>query len=367
MYITPDSYQISRELFIKDLPNIKNLFPEAIHKSIPIPDSSDLTIDLISCEGTKAENLIFLTTGLHGIEGFIGSILLQLFIKEFLPLLDPTRTGILLVHCINPSGMQRHYRTNRENVDLNRNFVPDFAKMKGNNPDYKFMDKFLNPKFPVRSELATKTAFIFQTLKWLVLAGSSRVRNAALMGQYEDQAGMYFGGREIQAETKIMMGIIDKWITRFEKTIHLDMHSGYGSRYKMTLVQATSEPLTSAEARQLFNIPSVASSNSEEFYKMNGEMCDYIHKVARDSNRTVYSAAFEFGTYGDGILQEARSLLTTIVANQFIGFSASPSNRLWVESDYQELYFPSESTWLEKSIQNGRQAFYGILHAKGLI
>jgi hypothetical protein len=263
--------------------------------------------------------------------------------------------------------MQRRYRTNIENVDLNRNFILDFAKMKGINPDYVFMDKFLNPKYPIRTELATKSAFIFRALKWLVLAGESRVRNAALMGQYEDPSGMYFGGNELQPETRIVMGIIDNWIPRFEKTLHLDMHSGYGSRYQMTLVQAASEPMTSKEARTRFNLPNVAASNADEFYKMNGEMCEYIYKVARDTNKTAYSAAFEFGTYGDGLIQGAKSLLTTILGNQLIQFNASSSNRFWVERDYIELYFPSEKVWLEKSLVNGRQAFNGILRAKGLI
>ena len=367
MYITPDSYNHSREIFLKDLPRINNFLPKVQHTSFRISETDDLTIDLILSNPELHENLLFLTTGLHGIEGFLGSIMMQLFINEFLPHLDPEKTGILLVHCINPSGMHRHYRTNQSNVDLNRNFISDFSAMKRSNPDYQKMDGYFNPKKPVKSEWLTKFEFIFQTLKWLFRVGPDGVRNAALMGQYNDPSGMYFGGYDLQPETKILMGIIQSWIPIYEKTLHLDMHTGYGPRFQMTLVQAVSESMTSIDAQNLFNVPNVAASTPEEFYKMNGEMSDFIYKLGKENNRKVYSAAFEFGTYGEGILQGARSLLTTIAGNQLTQFNASHRNRCWVEKDYKELYFPSENKWLEKAIINGRQAFYGILNAEGLI
>jgi len=367
MYTPPESYKQSREIFLKDLSQIKNLWPGALHTKYPVSKSDDLTIDLISSSSKYPENLFFLSTGLHGIEGYLGSIMMQLFIEEFLPRFDPNRTGILLIHCINPSGMERRYRTNDANVDLNRNFVSDFSIMKGSNPDYPKMDGFFNPKYPIRSEAATKLAYVLQTLKWLLLTSPDRIRNAALLGQYDAPTGMYFGGHDLQPETRIIMGIIQDWIPRFEKTLHLDIHTGYGPRFQMTLVQAFSELMSSVETQVKFNIPRVAASNPEEFYKMNGEMSDYIYKVARESDRSVYSAAFEFGTYGEGIIQGARSLLTTIVGNQMKQYYSSPKNRFWVERDYGELYFPSKKEWLEKAIENGRQAFKGILEAKGFI
>ncbi|OGN75205.1 MAG: hypothetical protein A2X25_04230 [Chloroflexi bacterium GWB2_49_20] len=313
------------------------------------------------------EKLLFLTTGLHGIEGYLGSIMLQLFVDEFLPHIDPAKTGILLVHCINPSGMHRRYRTNLSNVDLNRNFISDFSNMKETNPDYSKLDTFFNPKTPIRSEGLTKFLYIFQTLKWLALFGSARIREAALMGQYFDPIGMYFGGQEYQPETKCMMNLIQEWIPRFQKTIHIDVHTGYGPRHQMTLVQTPLEPMSSQKAQSRFGVPLVAATNPEEFYQIHGEMADYIYDVANQTNRKVYSAAFEFGTYGDGLIAGARSLLTSIVGNQLLNLETHSQYRTWIERDYEELYFPSEKGWLDTAINNGRQAFYGILKAEGFI
>jgi len=368
MYITPVSYQQSRELFLKDLYAIKSRWSSAEHSSLVVSEKDNLTIDWISANAVQTpEKLFFLSTGLHGIEGYLGSIMLQLFVNEFMLLLDPNKVGILLVHCINPSGMERRYRTNSANVDLNRNFIDNFTEMRNTNPDYPRLEKFFNPKSPIKSEGLTKFLYIFQTLKWLALFGPGRVREAALMGQYFDPSGMYFGGLDHQAETKCMMQLIKDWIPHYQRTLHLDMHTGYGPRYKMTLVQTPTETMTSKDAQIRFNIPRVAATNPEEFYQINGEMADYIYKEAKRSNRKVYSAAFEFGTYGEGILQGARSLLTTIAANQLLNNQSPHNSKYWVKRDYDELYFPSEPAWLEAAINNGRRAFSGILEAEGYI
>lgn len=368
MYLTPDSYQHSRDLFLKDLNTVKSHWQSTEHSSFVVSEEENLTIDWISAKAIQTpEKLFFLTTGLHGIEGYLGSIMLQLFVNEFMLLMDPLKLGILLVHCINPSGMKKRYRTNSANVDLNRNFIGDFAEMRNINPDYPRLDPFFNPKSRIKSEGITKFLYVFHTLKWLALLGPSRVREAALMGQYFKPSGMYFGGSEHQAETKCMMKLIHDWIPSHQRTLHLDMHTGYGPRNQMTIVQTPTEPMTSKEAQVRFKVPLVAATNPEEFYQIHGEMADYIYLVANRSNRKIYSAAFEFGTYGNGLLQGARSLLTTITANQLFNYQTSLNSIHWISRDYDELYFPSEPTWLDAAIKNGRQAFKGILEAEGFI
>jgi hypothetical protein len=368
MYITPNSFKHSRDLFRKELAGIQLVWPSAIISSYSVSQEDDLTIDFISSDPVnEPEKLIFLSTGLHGIEGYIGSIMLQLFINEFLTRIDPTNTGILLIHCINPTGMQRHYRTNRENVDLNRNFFADFSIKDRVNLDYVKLKSLLNPQSPVKSEWITKSSFAIKLLFMLAKFGYARIRDAAVMGQYRDSRGMYFGGQKYQPETEFMFKLAQDWIPRYQKTIHLDMHSGYGPRYGLTLVQTPDEEMSSQEAKKHFGIPLVASTNPEEFYPILGEMSSYFYSIAKSADRKIYSAAFEFGTYGDNPLDGARSLLTTIIGNQVLFNKTSPKNLTWVKRDYDELYFPSESAWLDSAIISGRHSFEGILKAEGFI
>ncbi|MHC1782467.1 MAG: hypothetical protein AB9891_06855 [Anaerolineaceae bacterium] len=70
-----------------------------------------------------------------------------------------------------------------------------------------------------------------------------------------------------------------------------------------------------------------------------------------------FGATCEFGTFGDSILQAARSLRITILKNQARQHGAGPREAAWVEREYRELYLPSEPTWLESALSDGRRTF----------
>ncbi|MFC2064492.1 M14 family metallopeptidase [Chloroflexota bacterium] len=368
LYIKPESYNQSRDLFIQSLESIREIWPQAAHSSFLISEADNLTIDWISSKPIeKYDKLFFFTTGIHGIEGFFGSIMLQLFHDEFMNKFDPNTTGLVIIHCINPYGMSRRYRTNQNNVDLNRNFIMNFPAMLSSNDDYLTLNPLLNPNIPVQSSTKTISRFIFDTIRLLLKMGAGRIREAALKGQYSIQNGISFGGTELQSETQCIMKLVDEWLPQFEKSLHIDIHTGYGPRYEMTLVQSSSETMSSDQARKKFNLQRIASTNPEEFYTIQGEMADYFYQKGFQTNRSIYSAAFEFGTYGVGIINEVRSLLTTIAANQLLIHGSSVNNSKWVVDAYSELYFPSEANWLSRALANGRKAFQSILSTEGYI
>ncbi|MBY0371603.1 M14 family metallopeptidase, partial [bacterium] len=64
------------------------------------PDQdNDLTID--SCliqPRVRRDRLVVLVSGVHGVEGPVGSAVQSLFLREILPQLDRERTGVLLIH-----------------------------------------------------------------------------------------------------------------------------------------------------------------------------------------------------------------------------------------------------------------------------
>jgi hypothetical protein len=69
----------------------------------------------------------------------------QRFIDKYLPRLDPRTTGLLLVHAINPWGMKHHRRVNADNIDLNRTFLWNQAFDPAFNPEYDFLNDYINP------------------------------------------------------------------------------------------------------------------------------------------------------------------------------------------------------------------------------
>jgi hypothetical protein len=166
------------------------------------------------------------------------------------------------------------------------------------------------------------------------------------------------------------MGLHRQALERYQGIVQVDMHTGYGPRYQMTVLISPINPLSSAEAMAKFGYPLVQKINADEFYKINGDMNDYFY-LLRDTefpNRTLFAGGFEFGTFGDSLFALIRSLRITILENQLRQFGAqSESIARAVRKEYEELFFPAEQRWREKALADGRQAFEGILSAYELL
>lgn len=367
MISVPTSYEAAREEFYNSLPIITNHWRDAQLTSHPLPDDPTLTTDIIHAHpGHKHERLLILTTGLHGIEGYIGAGVLRLFMNEYLRRLDPQTTGLLLVHAINPYGMQRRIRVNKHNVDLNRNFETQFETLHSLNPHYESLSDLLYQRHPLGHPLAEKTAFLWKVLKALP-RGIRHIRETTLMGQYRHQNGVYFGGFHNQHETLLVQQQVAGILHKYTHIVLLDMHTGYGPRWQMTLVNPPSQRMSSSETAMRYQFPRVAGTNPEEFYTIHGDMVEYFHKLVelRYPEKTIYAAAFEFGTYGDSLPASIRSLRSTVLENGLRHLGASKSGRRWIRREYDELFMPADKKWLEKAAMDARQAFNGILAAEG--
>ena len=71
--------------------------------SYAIDEDDGLYIDSFYLPSTgEKTNLIVLTTGVHGMEGYIGAAMLDVFFAEVYPTLDQETTGVLVVANVNP-------------------------------------------------------------------------------------------------------------------------------------------------------------------------------------------------------------------------------------------------------------------------
>ncbi len=369
----PGSYQDSRTRFRAYLTRIRQRWPGAQFQSQSASDNEDLTIDWIEAKPIdRPEKLLVFTMGEHGVEGYVGSAMLHLFIEEYLTRLNPTNTGLLLVHAINAWGMKHWQRNNADNVDLNRNFIwsaagtaPQFDSSV--NPDYTQLNTFLNPTGPVGNIATSKAAFVFNLLGKLISPGARTLRAASLLGQYRYPQGIYYGGATLQPETQAMMALYDSGLRDYDQVVILDMHTGYGPRYQMTLVNSWLEPRSSTELAQRYAYPTVANATPSQFYRIEGDMIDYIYRLAGEkyAGKRLFATTFEFGTLGDSTLASLRSLQTLILANQMRWHGAPAEARRQIEADFRDLFFPQEAAWQEKAAADARQAFEGILGAEG--
>ena len=368
----PASYAASRARFCGYLARIQRAWPAARLVSRPLDPAEELTLDWIEAEPRQAhEKVILFTLGEHGIEGFVGSAMLELFVTEFLPALDPRTTGLVLMHALNPWGMAHHRRVNRSNVDLNRNFVWDETWIEpSSNPDYRQANWFLNPPHPVGSRLGAQFSYATGMAGVIARLGVRRFRQAVTLGQYAYHQGIYYGGNGPQEETCWAIDLYRQAAARYAQILLLDMHTGYGPRERMSLVNSVFEPRSSAELCQAFGYPDIAKTDPSEFYAIQGDMIDYLYTLVKNDapGRQLYAASFEFGTFGDSFTAGLRSVRGLILENQAFWHGANGASlRAWIDHEFGEMFFPQDPAWQVRAVQNARAAFQGILTAENFI
>ena len=373
-YAYSDSFYTSYDeirLHIKDV--VTNLRNEGINveaSEYAVDESDELYIDTIYLPSIREkENLIVLTTGVHGMEGYIGSVMLDVFFKEIYPTIDTEETGILVVANVNPYGMKYMRRYNENNVDLNRNFILDWTNFDlTSNKDYPEVKDFLQPKGKIGNALWHEVDFYLSLAKEALTKGADKVSDALLTGQYEYAQGVYYGGTGDEVSTSYLKGVFNDCLDgEYKNIVHIDIHSGYGPRYNMVIFNSVYETMNEVETKEAFGYDYVISYDSKSFYATTGDTTDYFYRLAESKNtdKELFSTCFEFGTIGDSFLDSILSLKYTVDENRQHWYPTE--NKITsevVKENYKELFYPTEKEWREKTVADFKQATLGVLNAK---
>jgi hypothetical protein len=365
----PSSYEDSRARFIRDFELLRPQWAESHLETHPLKTDPSLSIDYARAVPRKKENLVIITTAEHGIEGYVGSAMLKIFMDEFAPRLNPENTGLLLVHAINPWGMKNKRKVNENSVDLNRNFV--YGKFNTEiNPDFKILKYLFTPQRPVRSFFMESLSFWGRVIRAMLTSGISRVSTAALLGQHQTPKGFYYGGTQHEESAQVLMGLYRNALEEYDTVIQMDIHTGYGPRDQMSIIIPPVDPISSKEAAEKFKYPLVQKINPEEFYAISGDMGEYYYLLRNEEFplKKIFVCGFEFGTFGDSLPARIRSLRAMIFENQLNWHGAvNETSEQAIRHEFNELYFPADPQWREKALSDCRQATTGILSAFGLI
>lgn len=364
------SYETARDWFIGRQMEWGKRWTNVLHQSFPIPDHPELNIDAFWLEPVKKEKLVVVSTGEHGIEGYVGSTMARLFSEDFLPRLDPENTGVLIIHAINPWGMVHHRKVNEHGVDLNRNFILDGNFADNINPEFERNTWLLSPHRGL-GVMELELGWLVAKILWAATTqGVASLTKAALLGQYIDPNTMFYGGSRLEPEAEIVLELARHALKEYDRAVVFDQHTGYGPRYQMSLTVLPNEPLSSTEMQKNFNYPLVYKVNPEEFYAISGDMTEGLATAAKEGGggKIEFVTAFEFGTFGDGFMERVKSLLVMILESQnFVFPSKNPRTNAIVKKWFDELYFPTDLGWRKKALADGRQAFEGLLRYFGYI
>ncbi len=175
---------------------------------------------------------IVINTGMHGLEGFFGSAILNRWLDDDAVFLDKKfrrKFTIVFIHIVNAYGMKHLIRENENNVDLNRNFR-DWTIPPPLNRMYRFSHNLLTSK---------PGWFKFWRLlffKWC--HKNDGIWTAISRGQYEYPDGIFYGGAEAQPEYLVVQQIYDDIMSdpKTKSLLSIGLHTGIGEYKKPTVL-----------------------------------------------------------------------------------------------------------------------------------
>jgi len=262
----------------------------------PTNDGQPLTIDVAILPGTDPQRAVVVSSGLHGVEGFFGSAVQVAWLRALASGRSSNFNGsVVLVHALNPYGFHDCRRCDGENVDLNRNFLGPTERYAGMPDGYAELAPLLNPaSSPTRFD-----AFPVRALAAVCRHGLNKLKATTAVGQYEFPEGLFFGGRQPAASTKIVQSHVTNWIGDAVDVVHIDLHTGLGGHGRVTLllVESADAPGLAWYETHFGDDPIEPLAPSGGIaYAARGVMGSWLEGHFTDRNYRFLVA--EFGTYG---------------------------------------------------------------------
>ncbi|MCA9110161.1 MAG: DUF2817 domain-containing protein [Planctomycetaceae bacterium] len=306
--------------------------------------SDELTID-VAILGPDGAPALVTSSGLHGVEGFLGSAIQLARLHEFDSDAEKNIRWVF-IHAINPFGFARIRRFNEKNVDLNRNFLLDDFVYSGAPADYARLNRFLNPiTGPTRYE-----PYRLKAMWNIVRYGMDALKQSIAGGQYEYPRGIFYGGAEPSQAMEVIRSHCEQWIGSAQKVLHVDFHSGLGKygEYKLLLAEHTgSERCRWYES--VFGHDSVEATDAAAgiAYRASGPLGEWLQHHFSSRNYRFVTA--EFGTY-----EPIRVLAAIRAENRAHHYGTETSQAYQnAKQELTECFCPADPSWRQQVVTSG--------------
>ena len=335
--------------------------------------------------------ICFVTSGIHGIEGYAGSALQSLLLGQSDRIRSTlTTTDLCFIHAANPWGMHNFERTDQHNIDLNRNCHTDAGQYNQKNTPLFALRAVTAPKKPLQwrsiksSPLsgwsldfdAARSAQFYARLIGLFLRKGIRASTLAVVnGQYEYSDEIFYGGKELNAHLRSLRQVlVDNLCTNsneaettdgnaktcppreqqhcYEKCTVIDIHTGLGRKGDLTLLLDERSPLnTAAWKAKLHGFKT--QYESRNWPVTPGIFSEWLCELALPQKAHQHAAlVFEIGTLGNGsVASNLESLKRMVEANQLRHFGTDGEQDLAfigeqaIRRRFRALFLPEDQVW----------------------
>jgi Protein of unknown function (DUF2817) len=355
-------YHSDREAFFAELSRFEQATRRPVqHHSFAIDASEDLTVSIAEYPAPRPERVFVAVCGIHGVEGYAGSVILRTLLRTVLPKLNAETTGLLLVHALNPYGFHNFVRVNRKNVDLNRNCAAHAeALFASQNREFEALRHLLGPARPCTLALKDKLRFYVGIGQAIALSGPQALRQATLAGQYVDPRGVFYGGAHIEPEIAFFQEIYARIAHTYSEVLLTDLHTGYG-------VRGQAYPLfgrADSDVFRAYTQSGIKDGGTDKAYTVHGDLVGYCYKTSKRlrPDGTFNGVVVEIGTHGLSMRDQLADLQVVIAENQVRHYGASdPATAATVRANFKELFYPSAESWRKRALEVGVETVQRLL------
>jgi hypothetical protein len=310
--------------------------------SVRGPNEEELTTDIACSPDADPSRVLVISSGLHGIEGFLGSAVQLKLLQRWSETSNPPLKCVF-VHALNPFGFAWLRRCDEFNIDLNRNFLLDDESYEGTPTGYRQLNDLLNPQQPP----SRWGFFTLRALGAVARHGMPVLRQAIAAGQYDFPKGLFYGGVEPAPTHHWLKKNLQRLLEGSRQTVHLDFHTGLGRRGDCRLLidyQLDAEQV--AQLNQWFGSSSFDARGSRQIsYETRGGLGSWC--VAQFPNIHYLFAYAEFGTY-----HPIKTLAALRAENQAYHWGR-PADRSTIRAKQRlkEIFCPSSAAWRERVLR----------------
>jgi hypothetical protein len=260
-------------------------------------EREELAIDVVCLGAREPRQVVMISSGAHGVEGFAGSaIQIGLMATDWAQEL-PDDMAVVLVHALNPHGMSWSRRECEDGTDLTRNvshhLYPPFP-----NEQYELFHPLLVPA-DVSAETLARLPQEYERI--LTEHEFDNPGPILRIGQYAHADGLTYHGLHFSWPTKHWIEITRQYAHSAEDVMLIDIHTGFGD-YGDLLVQNPSyhhsSPSYATLCEWLGREPA-GYSDDGSIIEHRIETFEALHRQCKDGAR-VAAMYFEFGTKDPG-------------------------------------------------------------------
>lgn len=256
------------------------------------PSGGELATDVARFGPDNASRVLGIGSGTHGVEGYCGSGIQTVLLREGFAATLPDDMAVVFIHAINPYGFAWDRRVNEDNVDLNRNFV-DHTEPYPANPGYEELADAINPPDLSPGTMATCRA---RMKAYAAEHGPRAVQHALSAGQYTHPKGVQFGGHAPVWSNRTLRAIIRAEMAAAKRVAFVDLHSGLGARGAAEII--CTEPETSGAYKRMVEWWGASVRSTVGGGSISSDVPGSIPVCFADElkGREVTSCGLEFGT-----------------------------------------------------------------------